>query len=71
MLSVSCAAADVSTSSGGAKITAVEETVAVADMVADVVAVTEAPTGSLLVGTFAFCAGFRRTGANARAADQA
>lgn len=60
----SCVAALLgSTSEGGAKTTAVE------DKVADNVDVNAAPTGKRGAAGFAFCAGFRRTGAKASAAD--
>lgn len=54
----------VSTSAGGAKTTAVDDKPAADDR-------TEAPAGSLGAVGFVLLGGFRRTGANARAADQA
>lgn len=54
----------VSTSAGGAKTTAVDDKPPADDR-------TEAPAGSLGTVDFVLLGGFRRTGANARAADQA
>ena len=54
----------VSMSAGGAKTTAVDDKPAAGER-------TEAPAGSLGAVGFVLLGGFRRTGANARAADQA
>lgn len=54
---------------GGAEMTAVAETVA-NEAALGATNVVNAPTGKRAVAGFGFCGGFRRLGANAKAADQ-